>query len=109
MYGYWGWKPRPRVGALRQEAQREKARLEKAGRRLSPVAIGGRAIARTFWGTAWCDNLESYSDFESRLPRGRSYVRNGLVVHLDIAAGAVEALVRGTALYDVRIDVAPVP
>jgi len=109
MYFDWrGWAPRPTVGALRAAAQRERARLEKQGRTLAPVAIEGRTIARTFWGRAWCTHLERYSDFENRLPRGRSYVCNGLVVHLEIAGGRVEALVRGTELYEVKIDVQPV-
>lgn len=109
MSGYWGWKKRPRVGTLQQAAKREAARMEKSGRKLSPIVVDGRTIARTFWGRAWCDNLESYGDYENRLPRGRSYLRNGLVVHLEVAAGSVEALVRGTSLYEVKIGIKPVP
>src|SRR5207249_8055674 len=56
-------------------------------------------------GKAWCDNLESYSDFENRLPRGRSYLRNGSVVDLKIEAGKVSALVSGSDLYTVTISV----
>src|SRR5215210_3682455 len=109
MYFDWrGWAPRPTVGALRAAAQRERSRLEKEGRTLAPIAVEGRTIARTFWGRAWCTNLESYSDFENRLPRGRSYVCNGLVVHLEIAGGRVEALVRGTELYEVKVEIKPV-
>ncbi|MEK7667826.1 MAG: SWIM zinc finger family protein, partial [Gemmatimonadota bacterium] len=65
--------------------------------------------ARTFWGKAWCDNLERYSDFENRLPRGRAYVRNGSVLDLQIAAGDVQALVSGTNVYKVAVKVAAVP
>jgi uncharacterized Zn finger protein len=107
MYYDWGWPPRVNVAQQRLAARLEKARLEKTGRKLSPVSIEGRAIARTFWGTAWCENLERYSDYETRLPRGRSYVRNGLVLHLEIGVGSVEALVRGTALYDVNVGIKP--
>ena len=56
--------------------------MTRRGETVSPVVIEGRKIASTFWGQAWCTNLESYSDFENRLPRGRTYVRNGSVVHL---------------------------
>ena len=56
-----------------------------------PIMIDGRIIAKTFWGKAWCENLESYSDFENRLPRGRTYVRNGSVVHLEIQPGKISA------------------
>ena len=106
---WWQWTPRPSVAQQRIVAEREAAALRKRGRTLAPVKIAGRAITRTFWGTAWCENLERYSDFENRLPRGRSYVRNGFVLHLEIAAGSVKALVRGSSLYEVTIGIAPVP
>jgi uncharacterized Zn finger protein len=73
------------------------------------VKIAGRKIATTFWGAAWCDNLERYSDFANRIPRGRTYVRNGSVIDLQIGAGQVDALVSGSDLYDVAVKVAPVP
>ena len=61
-------------------------KLRKKGHPVAPVTIEGRTIATTFWGKAWCDNLESYRDYENRLPRGRTYVRNGSVIDLQIAA-----------------------
>jgi len=70
-YDYYGFRPYVSVGARRAQAARELAKLQKKGRTLSPVEIDGRTIARTFWGVAWCDNLERYSDFANRLPRGR--------------------------------------
>jgi uncharacterized Zn finger protein len=73
------------------------------------VVVQGRTIARTFWGRSWCENLERYSDYSNRLPRGRTYVRNGSVVDLQIQPGRVEARVSGSSLYTVRIDVARVP
>ncbi len=73
------------------------------------MVIDGRKIARTFWGEAWCENLERYSDFANRLPRGRTYVRNGSVVDLRIAPGAVTALVSGSDIYEVEMKVAAVP
>ena len=66
-----------------------------------------RQIAGTFWGKAWCDNLEAYSDFENRLPRGRTYVRNGSVVDLQISPGKVTALVAGSELYKIEIKIKP--
>ena len=109
MYDYWGWKPRTTVAERRRQAELEKSKLRKKGRDLAPIVIVGRKIAHTFWGTAWCKNLESYSDYENRLPRGRSYVRNGLVLHLEIAGGSITALVRGSSLYTVSITIASVP
>ena len=108
-YDYYDFKPYVSVGARRAQAARELAKLKKKGRQTSPVVIEGRTIAETFWGEAWCDNLERYSDFANRLPRGRSYVRNGSVVDLQVAPGRVTALVSGSAMYDVTVTVAPVP
>jgi uncharacterized Zn finger protein len=81
------------------------ARLRKGGHPVAPVTIAGRAIATTFWGRAWCDNIEGYHDYENRLPRGRTYVRNGSVVDLQIAPGRVTAVVSGSELYQVAVTV----
>ncbi len=102
---YWGrYVP---VAERRANAARKVAKLRKTGHEVKPVEISGRKIAKSFWGSAWCKNLESYSDYASRLPRGRTYARNGSVVDLQIEAGRVEALVSGSRLYDVKIDIKP--
>jgi uncharacterized Zn finger protein len=93
----------------RAKAEHLRSTLARQGLALSPVRIEGRAITSTFWGDAWCDNLTHYSDFANRLPRGRSYVRNGLVLDLRIEPGRALALVSGAALYDVSIGVAALP
>ena len=86
---------------------REIRRLEQLGRKLNPVVIEGRKIAASFWGKAWCDNLESYRDYEYRLPRGRSYVRHGAVLDLNVSAGKIAALVCGSEIYEVEINIKP--
>jgi len=106
---WYGWRPYVSVAERRRKAARQMQKLKKKGHPVSPVVIEGRAIARTFWGKAWCDNLERYSDFENRLPRGRAYVRNGSVLDLQIAAGDVQALVSGTNVYKVAVKVTAVP
>jgi uncharacterized Zn finger protein len=83
--------------------------LRKKGVDVQPVAIEGRKIAKTFWGEAWCGHLESFSDFENRLPRGRTYVRNGSVCHLAVAKGRIEAKVSGSELYDVKVSIKTLP
>jgi uncharacterized Zn finger protein len=108
-YDYYAFRPYVSVAARRAQAARELAKLQKKGRTISPVAIEGRKIARTFWGEAWCDNLERYSDYANRLPRGRTYVRNGSVVDLQVEPGLVTALVSGSTMYDVKVTVGPVP
>ncbi|MFM8360517.1 MAG: hypothetical protein ACKOET_18360 [Verrucomicrobiota bacterium] len=102
---------RPYVPVAQRQANARKtaARMSKSGRPLQPVAIEGRKIARTFWGEAWCDNLESYSDYSNRLPRGRTYVRNGSVIDLQIGPGQVTALVQGSRLYQVTIGIRALP
>jgi uncharacterized Zn finger protein len=98
------------VAERRARGERELAKLVKTrGRPAAPVVIEGREIATTFWGKAWCENLAAYSDFASRLPRGRTYVRNGSVLDLHLAPGRVEAHVAGSELYRVEIDVARLP
>ena len=102
------WPEYVSVAEQRRRAEKELAKLRKRGREVAPVVVEGRKIAKSFWGQSWCSNLERYSDFASRLPRGRSYVCNGLVVDLQIAKGKVAAKVSGTELYDVAITIAPV-
>ena len=92
----------------RVHAQKAVKALEKSGQKLNPVCIEGRSIARSFWGKAWCENLESYSDYANRLPRGRTYVRNGSVVDFAVAPGEIRALVSGSDLYRITIKIQPV-
>lgn len=105
----WGWSPYVSVASRKARAAKAAATLRKKGSALEPVSIEGRTIARTFWGKAWCRNLERYGDYANRLPRGRSYLANGLVVDLKVAAGRVTALVQGSHLYEVEISVARLP
>jgi uncharacterized Zn finger protein len=105
---YFGWGDYVSVAEKRRRAEKKIAELRNRGRSIAPVNIKGRTIATSFWGKSWCGNLERYSDYESRLPRGRSYVRNGSVVDLQIAKGEVAALVSGSELYKIKITVAPV-
>jgi uncharacterized Zn finger protein/DNA-binding XRE family transcriptional regulator len=93
------------VAVRRARALKKMEKLRKKGLDVQPVKIEGRKTARTFWGEAWCDHLESFSDYENRLPRGRTYVRNGSVCHLDIAKGEVNAMVSGSGLYKVKVAV----
>ena len=103
------WQPYVPVYARRAQARREMEKLRKRGVDVHPVEIEGRKIARTFWGEAWCDHLEQFSDYANRLPRGRSYVRNGSVCHLAISEGVVEAMVSGSELYQVRVEIGKLP
>ena len=106
-YHDYGWRPYVSVATRRRRAAQMVAKLQRSGRVISPVTIEGRKIARTFWGESWCRNLEAYSDYVNRLPRGRAYVRNGSVIDLKIEHGRVRALVNGSSMYEVEIEIKP--
>ncbi len=95
------------VAERKQKAYKTAAKMDKGD--LSPVVLSGHKISNTFWGKAWCDNVESYQDYSNRLPRGRSYVRSGAVIDLKIAKGAVCALVCGSGRTPYKIDIAIAP
>ncbi|MDP1564049.1 MAG: hypothetical protein Q8M16_21920, partial [Pirellulaceae bacterium] len=108
-YGYgMQWAPYVSVAQKLAKAQKFAAQQAKKQKRSpSPVKVSGRKIATSFWGTAWCDNLEAYSDFSNRLPRGATYVRNGSVVDLVIDKGSAQAIVAGSKTYQVQISITP--
>ncbi len=103
------WAPYVPVAQRRRRAMRKMESLRKKGADIQPIQIEGRKIAKTFWGEAWCNHLESFSDYENRLPRGRTYVRNGSVCHLAIGEGKIEAKVSGSKLYSLRIRIKTLP
>jgi uncharacterized Zn finger protein len=105
---YAQWAPYVSVAERSAQAAKEIAKLRKKGKILSPIVVEGRTIAHTFWGKAWCKNLESYSDYDNRLSRGRSCVRHGLVIDLNIYQGKVDALVSGSSVYQVNITILPI-
>lgn len=107
-YDRYGFAPYVPVEERQREAARILERLRKKGQVVSPVEVSGRDIATTFWGRAWCGNLESYSDFANRLPRGRTYLRNGSVIDLQVGPGRVQALVSGSEVYTTAVTVSPV-
>jgi len=103
--GYYGWPKYVPVAKRKKQAEKTVAKLVKQGKKLEPINIEGRTIAKTYWGKSWCENLESYSDYANRLPRGRTYVRNGSVIDLKIATGSITALVSGSSIYTITIDI----
>lgn len=105
----YGWRPYVPVAQRRANALREMNKLRKKGVDIQPVEIQGRTIARSFWGKGWCDHLDSFGDYANRLPRGRTYVRNGSVCHLAIDEGKVEAIVSGSELYNVSMSIRTLP
>lgn len=105
---YFRWKRYVPAAARRKKSERRVVKLQRKGRALAPVTAGRGAIAKSFWGKAWCTNLERYSDYSNRLPRGRTYLRKGSVIDLQIGTGVVKALVSGSSLYRIAIRITAV-
>ena len=101
------WEPYIPVAQRRATAAKKMQQLKKQGHAIQPIAILGRAIASTFWGKAWCSHMESFCDYDNRLPRGRTYVRNGSVCHLEINEGQVKSMVAGSSIYNITIAIKP--
>jgi uncharacterized Zn finger protein len=103
----WYYPPYVTVAQRRAKAAKAAAKLAKRGRAFQPVVIQGRQIAHTFWGQAWCRHLESFSDYENRLPRGRAYARHGAVIDLKMTRGKIAAQIMGSRLYEATLTVRP--
>ncbi len=107
------WKTRnysqPTNSELQMNAELTRSRAKRKGIIYDPVIIEGRQICKSWWGNAWCENLERYADYESRIDRGKRYVRNGSVIDLQITRGRVNARVQGTRKtpYKVEIRISP--
>ncbi len=107
MSRYWdtGYYSQPDAKLLKKNSAASKKKEAKKGNVLEPVVIQGRKITTTWWGNAWCTNLEQYADYESRLDRGKRYVRTGAVLDLKIQKGKVLARVQGTRKVPYKIEV----
>ncbi|MDR1765042.1 MAG: hypothetical protein LBR77_02905 [Lachnospiraceae bacterium] len=103
-YGYY---QKPSAATIAKRIAKKRKQLEKTLGELQPITIEGRKLATTWWGKSWDENLERYADYENRIGRGRTYCRNGSILHLQISEGAVYALVAGTSLYEVHIRIDP--
>lgn len=109
--GWYDFKPYVSVAQKKAKAEKLIQKLKKKRPDLQPVCVAGRTISASFWGKAWCKHLESYADYDNRIDRGRSYVRNSAVCHLEASAGSITAIVSGSSIepYDVTITVRPLP
>jgi len=106
---YGQWAPYVPVAERRRQAKAQMQKLKKKGLDVQPIELEGRKIAKSFWGIAWNDHLESFGDYANRIPRGRRYVRNGSVCHLEIQKGKIEAMVSGSSIYRVNITIDSLP
>jgi len=95
--GYYGYPEYVPVAKKKENAQKSIEKLRKKNPNISPVIIEGKSIVEKWWGKAWNKNLESYADLRNRIGRGRSYVKHGAVLDLQIKKGTIEALVQGSS------------
>ena len=109
-YGDYGFPRYVSVAEKRAKARRKLEQLRKKQPGIRPVVIEGNALVHTWWGKAWNGNLDKYADYSNRIGRGRSYVRHGAVLDLQISPGQVKALVQGSqrSPYTVNIAIKPI-
>ncbi len=101
---FWSFPKYVRKAEKKARAEKKLNQLKKK-HDVRPVIIEGSAIARTWWGKAWNKNLERYADYSNRIGRGRSYVRCGAVLDLQINAGEIKALVHGSRAKPYSINI----
>lgn len=96
------------VAERRAKAARSLEKLRKKHKDIEPVILPGKSLAASWWGKAWNTNMESYADFSNRISRGKTYVRNNMVLDLRIGKGVTAAVVQGSRVkpYDVVIEIA---
>ena len=106
---WYSFKPYVSAAEKRANATGEIARRRKKGLSVSPVYVEGLKLGKTFWGKAWCDHIESLAAISNRLSKGKTYVRNGSVIDLQIAKGKIDAVVIGSEIYEVTVTINPLP
>lgn len=106
---YYGFPKYVSVAERKAKAIKSFEKLKKKNPDIKPIIIKGRTLARTWWGKAWNNNLESYSDYANRLPRGRSYTRHRAILDLKILPEKITAMVHGsrTKPYEIDITIQP--
>lgn len=98
------------VEARKNKIEEYIKKMASKGIIFNPVVINGNQIAKKWWGIMWCKNLERYSDYANRIPRGKNYCKNGNVIDLEIEQGKIKALVMGNSNkpYVLEIEINPI-
>jgi uncharacterized Zn finger protein len=105
--GRWYYPEYVSVAQKKGKAEKKLKELMKKNPGMKPLLLEGSAIAKSWWGKSWNKNLERYADYSNRIGRGRSYVRSGAVLDLQITPGQVESLVQGSSSnpYSITIKI----
>ena len=104
-----GYEEQPRLKAadLERLAQQHREQLLAAGVELHPVVSRSRKLATRFWGSAWMRHLAVCESGGLSLAPGRTLLRHGCVLDVQVAPGRVTAVVSADALYDVELRLRP--
>ena len=106
-YGFYEYES---MAEKKENAERKLTTYQRKHPDAQPILLTGTKIANSFWGKAWCDHLKHYADYDNRINRGRSYIKNGFVFDLTIEKGIIQGVVCGSSskLYQVDIAIDPI-
>ncbi len=96
-----------RVAELEALAAGRLEQLQAEGQECRPVVNRTRALAKNFWGKAWMRQLARCESSGFALAPGRSLLRHGCVLDLQLAPGLIRAKVSAWRLEEVQLRLAP--
>ena len=75
------------------------------------IKLHSKSISNTWWGQEWCKTINVYADYENRLSRGKTYLRQERVQDLTIEDNTITAKVKGkwSDYYNVTIKIRELP
>ncbi len=104
----WQEDERPlRAAELETLAAARLAELQAAGEELHPVVSRSRALVSHFWGKAWMRHLAACEAGGLCLAPGRTLLRHGCVLDVQLAPGLIRARVSTQRLEEVELHLAP--
>lgn len=92
-----------KVSDLESRAECLLQELRAQGDVLHPVKSKSKNLAKSFWGKAWMKSLQYCEQQGMRLAGGRTYLRHGCVLDVQVEPGLIRSRVLGEFLYDVEI------
>ncbi len=101
------YSPRLSIKQLAALAAERLATLCADGAELHPIVNSTRKLAANFWGSAWMKHLARCEAGGLCLAPGRSLLRHGCVLDLNIGPGLITALVSADELYEVNLRIEP--
>ncbi len=96
-----------RAAELEALAAERLSALRAQGEELCPVVSRSRALASHFWGKAWMRRRANCEAGGFALAPGRTLLRHGCVLHVQLAPGLIRARVSSQRLEEVELRLAP--